>query len=324
MTILFFEPFGRAWNRMKTALFKPFDARKWFVVGFSAFLAGLTRAHNGSGGSGYKDHMSFREFVGLPAKGWEWLVAHPGWAVAILFIALVVIAIVVLLTWLSSKGTFMFIDNVVLDKAEIARPWREYSKEANSLFIWRLVFGFFCLVLFIALAIAFFTTAAALYDRSFGRVVPLGFIIGMSFLALIFILVTSYIGLFLSDFVAPVMYKNRISAVRAWGLFLPLFGKYPFHFLGYGIIIFALVLAFIAAVVVAVIATCCLAGFLLVIPYIGTVVTLPVWYTFRAYSLEFLAQFGPDFSLFPPAGPVPVPQEQNQPGPKENTQVGTT
>ncbi len=31
MDIAFFEPVGRAWNRMKTALFKPFDLHKWFV-----------------------------------------------------------------------------------------------------------------------------------------------------------------------------------------------------------------------------------------------------------------------------------------------------
>ena len=44
---------------------------------------------------------------------------------------------------------------------------------------------------------------------------------------------------------------------------------------------------------------------LLVIPYIGTVITLPIWYTFRAFSLEFLAQFGLDYDLFPPATAPP-------------------
>ena len=50
----------------------------------------------------------------------------------------------------------------------------------------------------------------------------------------------------------------------------------------------------------------CLLGFvLLVIPYIGTVITLPIWYTFRVFSLEFLAQFGLDYDLFPPATAPP-------------------
>jgi hypothetical protein len=45
--------------------------------------------------------------------------------------------------------------------------------------------------------------------------------------------------------------------------------------------------------------TCCLGFILLIIPYIGSVITLPISYTFRAFSLEFLEQFGPEFKLFP-------------------------
>ncbi|HSA94906.1 MAG TPA: hypothetical protein VLJ16_02560, partial [Acidobacteriota bacterium] len=44
--------------------------------------------------------------------------------------------------------------------------------------------------------------------------------------------------------------------------------------------------------------TCCVGWFLLIIPYIGTVITLPFWYLLRAFSLEFLAQFGPDYDVF--------------------------
>ena len=49
MTIQFLEPLNRAWDRMKTALFRPFDLHKWFVFGFSAFLAGMMDASNGGG-----------------------------------------------------------------------------------------------------------------------------------------------------------------------------------------------------------------------------------------------------------------------------------
>ena len=215
--------------------------------------------------------------------------------------------IIVVLIWLSSKGTFMFLDSVVHDRAEIAKPWREYTKEANSFFIWRLAFIFISIVVFAGFAVFFFISAASLYDRGFDRVVPIGFGLGMGLVALLLILVISYISLFLKDFVAPLMYKHRISTAQAWRRFLELFGRYPFHFLGYGIIIFLLILLFIAAVIVAVLATCCIGGVLLVIPYIGTVVTLPVWYTFRAYSLEFLAQFGPESNLFPSPEPAPAP-----------------
>ena len=48
-----------------------------------------------------------------------------------------------------------------------------------------------------------------------------------------------------------------------------------------------------------VLCTCCIAGCFLAIPYIGTVLLLPVLVFTRAYSLHFLAQFGPDYDVFP-------------------------
>lgn len=300
MTIFFFDPLSKAWNRMKAALFKPFDLHKWFVIGFNAFLAGLLDGHHGSGGSRSGGRTSFREFVSLPERGWEWLMDNPGWAIAIAFLALVAIVIAIVLLWLSSRGIFMFMDNVVHDKAEVAKPWREYRKEGNSLFVWRLIFSLIGFAAFVALAAYFFITASSLYDRSFGRVIPIGFTIGMALLAFLLVIVISYISLFLKDFIAPIMYKNRISAVEAWRSFLKLFGKYPFQFIVYGIIIFLMIIGFVVFVIIAGIVTCCIGWLVLIIPYIGTVATLPIWYTFRAFSLEFLAQFGPDFNLFPP------------------------
>ena len=73
MPIQFLEPLGRAWNRMKEALFKPFELRKWFIIGFNAFLAGLTQASNGSGGSRSQKDVSFREFLDFPNRAWQWL-----------------------------------------------------------------------------------------------------------------------------------------------------------------------------------------------------------------------------------------------------------
>ncbi len=122
-------------------------------------------------------------------------------------------------------------------------------------------------------------------------------------MALLFILVaiiTGYISLFLSNFVVPIMYKNNITATKAWGRFLSLFGKHPFHFLLFGILMFIMTVLVIILTVIAGLLTCCIGLILLIIPYIGTVVTLPIWYTFRAFSLEYLAQFGPEYDVFPP------------------------
>ena len=223
--------------------------------------------------------------------------AHPGWAIAILFAVFVVIAVIVVLTWVSSRGVFMFLDSVVRDRVEIAKPWREYQKEGNSLFVWRLLLGIASFAAFGLIIAFFFARGADLYESGMRPDLPIMFIIGLGLVGLAVALIWGYIILFLKDFVAPLMYKNRISCGAAWKLFLGVFRKYPFHFIGYGIIIFLLMIAFAIAVIVAGLATCCIGFLILVIPYISTVVTLPVWYTYRAFSLEFLAQFGPEYDV---------------------------
>jgi uncharacterized RDD family membrane protein YckC len=95
------------------------------------------------------------------------------------------------------------------------------------------------------------------------------------------------------------MRNERLSTVAGWRRFLPLLGHHPFRFILYGLLIFMLYLLFVVVVIFAGLVTCCIGWLLLVIPYIGTVVTLPFWYTLRAFSLEFLAQFGPEYRLFP-------------------------
>jgi hypothetical protein len=305
MTIQFMEPFSRAWDRMKLALFKPFDIHKWFVVGFNAFLAGLMDASNGSGGARGWKNEGFGGFIHFPRTAWAWLMAHPGWAYAILFGVVVAMVIVVLITWASSRGVFMFLNSVVHDRVEIAKPWREYQKEGTSLFVWRLFLGLASLVAFGLVFAYFFVRGAALYDSGVSPVLPISFFIGLGLLALGLMLIWGYIILFLKDFVAALMFKHRISAGAAWKLFLGIFKRYPFHFIGYGIIVFFLIIVFVIAVIVAGLVTCCIGWILLAIPFISTVVTLPVWYALRAFSLEFLAQFGPEYDVFPrPAQPA--------------------
>ena len=54
-----------------------------------------------------------------------------------------------------------------------------------------------------------------------------------------------------------------------------------------------------------VLVTCCCAGCLMALPYLGTVLLLPVLVFKRSYSLYFLAQFGPEYDVFPPPPPAP-------------------
>ncbi len=311
MNIMYFEPLGRAFDRMKTALFKPFDLRKWLIVGFGAFLAGLLDGHGGGSSSRVGERgndMTFREFLRFPHTAWDWLMNHPGWFVGIIFLVLVFFTIMVVLTWLSSRGTFMFLDSVVYDRAEIGKPWREYAAQGNSLFLWRLIYGLIVFLGIILIFIGFFSGASYLYNVAHPDHVPVLFIVLVVLALLVFIIITSYISLFLIGFVAPLQFMHKITTTRAWGRFLPLLGKHPFHFLLFGLFYFILNFAVILAIIFAGLMTCCVGLLILIIPYVGTVVSLPIWYTLRGFTLEYLAQFGPEYDLYPASEVEQIPE----------------
>ena len=77
-----------------------------------------------------------------------------------------------------------------------------------------------------------------------------------------------------------------------------------------------LTMAMGALIVMAVLLTCCIAGCLMLLPYLGTVLLLPVLVFKRAYSLYFFAQFGPEYDVFPAlVPPAAAPAPGLPPGP---------
>jgi hypothetical protein len=210
---------------------------------------------------------------------------------------MLIFAVFIVLTWLSSRGKFMFLDNVIHDKALVVKPWQDYKELGNSLFLWRVTFGFIVLVIFLALFGYSFSAVYEMYmyDEIAENIMTL---IGLGFLILALIITTAYISLFLSDFVVPIMYKRSIKSMPAWGVFMSLFSKHTIYFILYGILIFVLSIMIFFAVIMLGIFTCCIGFIFLVIPYISSVVLLPISYTYRAFSVRFLEQFGAEYSLF--------------------------
>ena len=86
--------------------------------------------------------------------------------------------------------------------------------------------------------------------------------------------------------------------------FLPWLRTRPWPFILYSLLVLALGFCFAFFFVLLCALTCCLVAF----PYVGTVILLPVWVTYRLFSVEFLAQFDPGFDVFTPAI-VPAEEE---------------
>jgi hypothetical protein len=309
MDIEFFAPLGRAFDRMKRALFQPFDLRKWFVVGFAAFLAGLTDARSGGGfwGNPAGKHKGGDpgEIFRMPYEIWDWIVRHPGGMIAIAVLLLVIIAIGIALAWVSARAKFVFLDNVVRDHALIARPWREYVREGNSFFLWNLVLGVVVALISIPYLVFCFLSLKALYESTSSGAVLIvpGILYGLGMMVIFFLF--GFVALMLKDFVLPIMYRDRTGTLPAARKFMTILGPNLLHFIGYALLLFFLILGIGAAVLLAGCVTCCIGFVILMIPYIGAVVLLPVSYTLRAFSVEFLQQFGNDFQVIPVLGDVP-------------------
>lgn len=313
-------PVGRAWQRMKALLFAPFDIGKWFIVGFTAWLAAL-----GEGGASFGGPQSSRygnwegvDKGNLPdlediRRGVEQFLDQYGGVVGSVAVAVVLVGLVLglLILWVRARGKFMFLDNVVHDRALVSEPWHEFTQHGRSLFLWSLGYGIICalvagvlIVLTVVLALVPCLRAGAFVAEA----LP-GLAFALSFWA-VFGLVTAYIGRFLEDFVIPIMYHEDKPATEAWARFLGLFRSRKGGFIVYGLFYFVLSLAAGVIVFGLVLITCCVAGCVMAIPYLGAVVMLPFSVFFRAYSLEYLAQFGTEFRLFPEgaagAGDVPA------------------
>ena len=302
-------PVSQALDRVKRMLFQPFNIGKWFVIGFCAWLAGLGQSGGGfkgsfhSGGGRPSDAaQSFRDFMD---QATPYVTQNLYWIIPAV-VALVVLGLAwgMLLTWLSSRGKFMFLHCVALDQAEVERPWREFACEGNSLFWFRFVLGLIGLLLFLPLlGGVLFIVGRMLYRGNVeggGIVLAVG--LGLVFLALA--LCFGLIRKFTMDFVVPIMFLRRAKCTAAWGEFLGLLGNNAGHFTLY--VLFQIVLTIVIGVLVlfAILVTCCIAGCLMVLPYLGTVVLLPVLVFERSYSIYYLAQFGPPYDVFPPAPPV--------------------
>lgn len=299
MNISYGAPLERAWKRMTQALFRPFDMRKWLVMGFTAFLAGLMDWQGGrSGRSGHSfDGRDWRDILELPAEAWDWLTGHPLWAALIFAGVIAVIVLSVVLTWLSSRGKFMFLDNVFRDRAVVRAPWREFRSAGDSLFVARLLLGAAAFAVFsiYLLGCLLVLIGMAGSDASGDGILPTVLIMAAGLLLLI--LAAAFVDICLNDFVVPVMAKRRMTILPATGVFWNLFRQHAGAFLLYGLLVFVLKVAVVALIVAVGLMTCCVGFLLLAVPYVNSVVLLPVSYGFRAFSLEFLGQFGPGFDL---------------------------
>jgi hypothetical protein len=305
------EPLTPAIERVKTVLFRPFDIRKWFVIGFCAWLANLGRHEggNGSGGGGRGGVDFQRSGEGIlkdieyqinqaVAVAREYIESNLSWIIPAAILAMIVIVgLWLLITWLSSRGRFMFLHCVVENKGEVVVPWNEFRRHGDSLFAFRIVLGFLIFVIAVAGLVAGYSSLMRAMSREDGVAVVqiLAVMVAGIFVVSIPVLIAKK---FTTDFVVPIMFVQTLSCRKAWRQFLPVLTENKMRFFLY--LLFQIVIWFVIVSVIVAFGcvTCCCAFCLLAIPYIGTVALLPILVFERSYSLYYLRQYSPAFDVF--------------------------
>jgi hypothetical protein len=295
-----FAPFGAAFQWMTRMLFQPFDFKKWLVVGFAAFLANLS------------GNTSFNYTPNVGGKNdWNWnfrSMTHDGsneWLAScgvplLIGLVLLVIAIAIAVYWVGCRGRFIFADCIVRNRGAIAEPWREYSREGNSFFLFSILVGLISLVIIALVSVPVWLPFAQGWTEGAGFVATMT--VGIVVLLAVILLLAATLSL-IYQLMIPVMYRQRCRALPAFREVIGLIRSNPAPMILY--LLFFIVLCLGAGMIACLSMpfTCCIT----LIPYVSTVVLLPIHVVLSAFPLLFLRQFGDAYDVWATVGFPVVP-----------------
>ena len=305
------DPVTPAIDRVKLILFRPFDLRKWFVIGFCAWLAYLGGGGGGGGGGGrggghpYKmpnNQNEAQEEIKQAIETARNYVSDNLYWIAPVTVAVVVLVILIglLLGWLNSRGKFMFLHCVATNKAEVSVPWHKFRRQGNSLFLFRIVLGIISFFVVVAPIIGIVVLVIMMISGSAPGIISIPGIIILSLTIFTLSILLFLVKKFTFDFVVPIMSLRMIGCTAGWREFMTILSANKLRFTLY--LLFQIVIRIVIGVIISIgacIGCCfCCASCLLFVPYIGTVILLPVLVFARAYSLYYLQQYGPQFDVF--------------------------
>jgi hypothetical protein len=302
------DPISPAIERVRVMLFKPFDLGRWFTIGFCAWLAYL--GAGGGGGAGgnsfqwhepYKPHEQQTEIAeGINAVK-EFILNNLLWIIpTAATVTVAVICLGLVIAWLNSRGQFMFLHCIATNKSEVRVPWHKFREHGNSLFLFRIVLGLAALAIMVLpiLGIIFFVIMITTHVVPHTISVPGMILCIMSIIVLAIVL--SLVRKFTFDFVVPIMFLRTASCTAGWREFLTILSVNKARLALY--ILFQIVISIAIGTIIFIgfcIGCCfCCVSLLLFIPYINTVILLPIFIFKKSYALYYLRQFGPAFDVF--------------------------
>lgn len=333
MAISVTEPISLAYTRTKKMCFQPFDITKWFLLGFCLWLSTLGQGAGGGfnqvfnyskrGSGGRSSPPQFQQVL---SDLLTWCQDHLALVITLAVVILLLGAVIgTIILWVRSRAHFMFLDGVVHNRGLITQPWKEFAKEGNSYFkisILVQVLGLLLVLVMLLLSLALFNGPIFHHEALTGLHIIAIILMGLFYLAVSLVFV--FVMLCLHAFVVPIMYKRRVGAKAGWLIFYrEILAGHWGTILLFGLMSWLLGMLSVILIIALGCLTCCVGFVVMVIPYLGTVLLLPVGVFFKSYTVYFMEQFGPDFQLFYDQLATPVsgfPIVMNNPLPPDNSQ----
>jgi hypothetical protein len=219
------------------------------------------------------------------------------------------LALFLLILWLNSRGRFIFTDCIVRNRGAIVEPWREYHVDGNRYFVFQLVVSLILIVVFGGLGLLSFMSKFAGHD-----ILPIVILIPFG-LVCVLIAIPVVVALKLA---VPVMYRQRCDAMSAFNQVWKLMSENPVAFILFVLFFIVVCVGALMIACLATCVTCCIAA----LPYVGTVILLPVVTCLYSYPLCFIRQFGDAYDVWAvipriEAPAIPPVQEPLPPPPAE-------
>jgi len=298
------DPISLAIERVKVMLFRPFDLGKWFTIGFCAWLAYLCGGGGGGGAnwnSPYKSPEQKAKIAEGVGSAKAYLLGNLYWVVpAAVIVVVLIIAIGLVVIWLNSRGRFMFLHCVAANKSEVKVPWHKFRKHGNSLFLFRIVLSIIGLAIVAVPVLGITFLGIMMASKAVPYIAAIPGIILCSLIVIVLVIMLSLVKKFTFDFVVPIMFLRAESCMAGWREFMTILSVNKARLALY--ILFQIVIAIAIGTIVFLgccIGCCfCCASALLFVPYIGSVILLPIFVFRQSYTIYYLRQFGPGFDVF--------------------------
>ncbi len=248
MKVEFGNLISLSFERTKDILIKPFNFRKWIILGFVAWLSGQLSVGGGGGSfpTGNLGDLSqppaqqqslrqsnnhvvhFVSTFGQSSHDFQTVSSRidnffqreniPKSTIAIIVvIGLGFVSLFLLFGWIGSVFYFVFLDDLIENKAELKIPFRTHMPLGNSYFIFNFIFSLIILATLTLIGIGGYRVLKAKdvigNTPNFPNAFPEILIYVAALIGLM--IVAGLINWSVRDFALPIMMKQRISIIPA-------------------------------------------------------------------------------------------------------------